>query len=69
VTLGRFFTVDVTIEKDHELVERGPFRVVRHPSYPGVMVAFVGWAIDLQELGGDDLRRGEARQVERPKAN
>ena len=31
VTLGRFFTVDVTIEKDHELVERGPFRVVRHP--------------------------------------
>jgi hypothetical protein len=26
VTLGRFFTVDVTIEKDHELVERGPFR-------------------------------------------
>jgi hypothetical protein len=29
VTLGRFFTVDVTIEKDHELVERGPFRCVR----------------------------------------
>jgi protein-S-isoprenylcysteine O-methyltransferase len=28
ITLGRFFTVDVTIEKDHELVERGPFRVV-----------------------------------------
>src|ERR1041384_1333135 len=27
ITLGRFFTVDVTIEKDHELVERGPFRV------------------------------------------
>ena len=35
VTLGRFFTVDVTIEKDHELVERGPFRLVRHPSYTG----------------------------------
>ena len=30
ITLGRFFTVDVTIETDHELVERGPFRVVRH---------------------------------------
>jgi protein-S-isoprenylcysteine O-methyltransferase Ste14 len=25
ITLGRFFTVDVTIEKDHELVECGPF--------------------------------------------
>jgi protein-S-isoprenylcysteine O-methyltransferase len=32
ITLGRFFTVDVTIEKDHELVERGPFRIVRHPA-------------------------------------
>src|SRR5437773_9012683 len=40
VTLGRFFTVDVTIEKDHELVERGPLRAVRLPSYTGVLVAF-----------------------------
>lgn len=45
VTLGRFFTVDVTIEKDHELVERGPFRWVRHPSYTGVVMAFIGWAL------------------------
>jgi protein-S-isoprenylcysteine O-methyltransferase len=47
ITLGRFFTVDVTIEKDHELVERGPFRVVRHPSYTGVLLAFVGFALSL----------------------
>jgi protein-S-isoprenylcysteine O-methyltransferase Ste14 len=47
VTLGRFFTVDVTIEKDHELVERGPFRIVRHPSYTGVLLAFVGLALSL----------------------
>jgi protein-S-isoprenylcysteine O-methyltransferase Ste14 len=48
ITLGRFFTVDVTIEKDHELVERGPFRVVRHPSYTGVLLAFVGFALTLR---------------------
>jgi protein-S-isoprenylcysteine O-methyltransferase len=48
VTLGRFFTVDVTIEKDHELVERGPFRMVRHPSYTGVLLAFVGFALSLR---------------------
>jgi protein-S-isoprenylcysteine O-methyltransferase len=47
VTLGRFFTVDVVIEKDHEVVQRGPFRLVRHPSYSGVLLAFVGWAITL----------------------
>src|SRR4030095_12705024 len=48
ITLGRFFTVDVTIEKDHELVERGPFRIVRHPSYTGVLLAFVGLALSLR---------------------
>ena len=48
ITLGRFFTVDVVIEKDHELVERGPFRVVRHPSYTGVLLAFVGFALTLR---------------------
>ena len=47
VTLGRFFTVDVQIAHDHELVERGPFRVVRHPSYTGVLLAFLGFALSL----------------------
>jgi protein-S-isoprenylcysteine O-methyltransferase len=47
ITLGRFFTVDVTIEKDHKLVERGPFRMVRHPSYTGVLLAFMGFALTL----------------------
>jgi protein-S-isoprenylcysteine O-methyltransferase Ste14 len=48
ITLGRFFTVDVTIEKDHEPVERGPFCIVRHPSYTGVLLAFVGLALSLR---------------------
>ncbi len=47
ITLGRFFTMDVTIEKDHELVERGPFHMVRHPSYTGVLLAFAGLALTL----------------------
>ncbi len=47
ITLGRFFTVDVTIEKDHEVIERGPFRLVRHPSYSGVLLAFFGSALTL----------------------
>jgi protein-S-isoprenylcysteine O-methyltransferase Ste14 len=47
ISLGRFFTVDVTIEKDHELVQRGPFRIVRHPSYTGVLLAFLGLALSL----------------------
>ncbi len=41
-TLGRLFTVDVAIRSDHTLVETGPYRHVRHPSYTGVLVAFLG---------------------------
>ena len=51
ITLGRFFTVDVVVEKDHEVVERGPFRWVRHPSYTGVLLAFVGFALTLRNWG------------------
>lgn len=42
LTLGRLFTVDVAIQADHTLVETGPYRYVRHPSYTGMLVAFLG---------------------------
>jgi protein-S-isoprenylcysteine O-methyltransferase len=45
--LGRFFTVDVAIQGGHELVERGPYRVVRHPSYSGLVLLLVGLACAL----------------------
>ncbi|MDP9254255.1 MAG: isoprenylcysteine carboxylmethyltransferase family protein [Verrucomicrobiota bacterium] len=47
IVLGRFFTLDVQIAKDHELVEAGPYRLVRHPSYTGVLMAFLGFALTL----------------------
>jgi protein-S-isoprenylcysteine O-methyltransferase len=40
--LGRFFTVDVGIQQGHEVVEDGPYRFVRHPSYAGSLLALVG---------------------------
>lgn len=45
--LGRFFTVDVGIGADHQLVDRGPYRRLRHPSYSGVLLAFYGLGIGL----------------------
>ena len=40
--LGRFFTVDVAIARDHRLIDGGPYRYVRHPSYTGALFAFLG---------------------------
>ncbi len=42
MVLGRYFTVNVTVMKDHRVVDRGPYRYVRHPSYSGLLLAFLG---------------------------
>ena len=47
VALGRFFTVDVQIAGDHQVVTKGPFAVMRHPSYTGALLAFAGFALSL----------------------
>ena len=45
--LGRFFTVDVAIAEDHRVVDSGPYRIIRHPSYTGALLAFLGLGICL----------------------
>jgi protein-S-isoprenylcysteine O-methyltransferase Ste14 len=41
-TLGRFFRGVVHVQADHEVVRDGPYRVLRHPSYTGALVAVTG---------------------------
>ena len=45
--LGKYFTVDVTIRKDHQLKTDGFYKYVRHPSYAFSLLTFVGLAIVL----------------------
>ena len=47
LTLGRFFTVDVAIHGDHAVVRRGPYAWVRHPSYSGLLLLFLGLALHM----------------------
>ena len=50
--LGRFFTLTVQVAQDHALVKSGPYALIRHPSYFGAFLAFVGSAIILEAWWG-----------------
>lgn len=41
-TLGKFFTYQLAVFKDHKLVTTGPYGVVRHPAYTGFLLASTG---------------------------
>ena len=45
VWLGGNWSGTVTLKKGHELVESGPYALVRHPIYTGLLVALIGTAI------------------------
>jgi protein-S-isoprenylcysteine O-methyltransferase len=45
IYLGRFFTVNVAIASDHQVIEGGPYRFIRHPSYTGALLGFIGLGI------------------------
>ncbi|MSU69531.1 MAG: isoprenylcysteine carboxylmethyltransferase family protein [Opitutaceae bacterium] len=47
---GRFFTVNVAIASDHQLVESGPYRYLRHPTYTGALLAFLGLGLCMGNL-------------------
>ena len=47
LTLGRFFSTNVSIQQDHRLVRTGLFRLVRHPSYSGLLLLLLGMALSF----------------------
>ena len=47
IHLGRFFTTNVAIASDQHVVDTGPYRFIRHPSYTGVMIVLLGLGLSL----------------------
>ncbi len=41
-TLGEFYTRTLLIKAEHQIVESGPYRIIRHPGYLGFILMFVG---------------------------
>lgn len=50
--LGRFFTYDVALHADQTVVETGPYRFIRHPSYTGGLLTLLGVALALGNWAG-----------------
>lgn len=45
IALGKFFTLHVEIFSNHQIIETGPYRWIRHPSYTGVLLTAVGYGL------------------------
>ena len=41
-TLGRYFTRDVAVSPDQKIVQKGPYRYIRHPAYSGTFLTMFG---------------------------
>ncbi len=51
--LGKNWSGQPTIKENHELIRRGPYAVVRHPIYTGILLALTGTLLALwPTLGG-----------------
>lgn len=48
--LGGNWSGTVTIKKGHILVRRGPYALVRHPIYSGILLAILGTALAIGEV-------------------
>src|ERR1700761_6623375 len=45
--LGKYFTVQITVKDDHQIVETGAYKYLRHPSYTGSLLSFLGLGISV----------------------
>jgi protein-S-isoprenylcysteine O-methyltransferase Ste14 len=50
--LGTNWSRSVTIKQGHELITTGPYAMVRHPIYTGILTGFLGMAIAISQVRG-----------------
>jgi protein-S-isoprenylcysteine O-methyltransferase Ste14 len=50
--LGGNWSSSVTVKRDHRLIRKGPYAIVRHPIYTGLLLGLLGAALALGEVRG-----------------
>jgi protein-S-isoprenylcysteine O-methyltransferase Ste14 len=48
--LGRYFSGVIGVQQGQKVVEAGPYRLIRHPSYAGVMLILIGIAASMLSM-------------------
>jgi protein-S-isoprenylcysteine O-methyltransferase Ste14 len=51
-TLGEYFTFTVMVSTDQPVVANGPYRLLRHPSYTGILLACIGAGLTSANWAG-----------------
>ena len=46
LALGQNWSSSVSLKRDHQLIQAGPYALSRHPIYTGILTAAVGVAVD-----------------------
>ena len=46
-TLGRFFTNDLAVSADQQVIQEGPYRLIRHPAYSGTLLSALGAGLGM----------------------
>jgi protein-S-isoprenylcysteine O-methyltransferase Ste14 len=50
--LGQYWSWHVTLKAGHRLIRSGPYALVRHPIYTGILLAMIGTAVVIDEYRG-----------------
>lgn len=50
--LDKQFSIEVTLQKDHKLIQSGPYKFIRHPRYLGILSFFLGISLTFRSLLG-----------------
>ena len=51
IHLGRLWSSAITRKEDHRIIDTGPYAVVRHPIYTGLIIALLATAVAMATVG------------------
>lgn len=50
--LGKNWSAAITLQKEHQLIKNGPYGIVRHPMYTGLLLGLIGSSIVIGAVWG-----------------